>query len=219
VIARPEYKGYMNILLVGIQGSGKGTLARKLVEKFGYNFFEMGQKLRNFAGLDEPESGVVRDLLAKGSLVSPELVERILLHYQSGHTGAPILFDGIPRTPEQKNLFDRVFPEYIVLFLDLSREMAIERLGGRRIDPVTGESFPRSFEGNFSPFTGNELVHREDDNPSAVSKRIDTFYANTLPLLALWAGEGKRVYTIDASQSIEDCAKQAEVVVGAYSTK
>ena len=46
--------------------------------------------------------------------------------------------------------------------------------------------------------------------------RIDTFYANTLPLLALWAGEGKRVYTIDASQSIEDCAKQAEVVVGAY---
>jgi adenylate kinase len=219
VIARPEYKGYMNILLVGIQGSGKGTLARKLVDKFGYNFFEMGQKLRNFAGLDEPESGVVRDLLAKGSLVGPELVERILLHYQSGHIGAPILFDGIPRTPEQKNLFDRVFPEYIVLFLDLSREMAIERLGGRRIDPVTGESFPRSFEGNFSPFTGNELVHREDDNPAAVSKRIDTFYANTLPLLALWAGEGKRVYTIDASQSIEDCAKQAEVVVGAYSTK
>ena len=206
----------MNILLVGIQGSGKGTLARKLVEKFGYNFFEMGQKLRNFAELAEPESVEVRTLLASGSLVGPELVERILLHYRANHSGALILFDGIPRTPAQKNLFDRVFPEYIVLYLDLSRETAIERLAGRRIDAATGESFPASFEGDFSPFTGHKLVHREDDNEAAVTKRIDTFYANTLPLLALWAGEGKRVYTIDASQSIDDVAKQAEVVVGAY---
>lgn len=126
------------------------------------------------------------------------------------------MFDGVPRSKEQKDLFDQVFPEYIVIFLDLTRNVAIERLANRRIDPVTGESFPANFVGDFSPFTGNRLIHREDDNPEAVSKRIDTFYANTLPLLALWASEGKRVYTIDASKDIDTCFGQIEVVLSAY---
>jgi adenylate kinase len=206
----------MHILLVGIQGSGKGTLARKITDTYGHAFFEMGQKLRNFAALDEADSPAVRELLASGALVGPDLVEKILLHYQANHSGSPIIFDGIPRTKEQKELFDRVFPEYIVIFLDLQKATAIERLANRRIDPLTGESFPATFVGDFSPFTGNRLIHREDDNPDAVERRIDTFYANTLPLLALWAGEGKRVYTIDAGQDIEACFRQAEVVLSAY---
>ncbi len=202
--------------MVGIQGSGKGTMARKMVENFQFNFFEMGQKLRNFASLDEKESPEVAKLLANGDLVGNNLVEKMLLHYKNNHTGAPVIFDGIPRSRDQKELFDRVFSEYIIVYLDLSRENAIARLANRRIDPVTGESFPADFVGDFSPFTGNKLIHRSDDNPEAVSKRIDTFMNNTLPLLALWASEGKRVYTIDASQNIEDCYKQISVVVSAY---
>lgn len=50
----------MNILLVGIQGSGKGTQARKIAADYGYSFFEMGQKLRNFSELDHPRSGEVK---------------------------------------------------------------------------------------------------------------------------------------------------------------
>ena len=106
-----------------------------------------------------------------------------------------------------------------MIFLDLSREVAIERLSNRRIDPANGESFPATFVGDFSPFTGNKLIHRADDNPEAVAKRIDIFYANTLPLLALWASEGKRIFTIDASQDIETCYGQIEVVLSAYMTK
>jgi adenylate kinase len=206
----------MHILMVGIQGSGKGTLARKVVEKHQFNFFEMGQKLRNFASLEEKESPIVAKLLADGDLVSNDLVEKMLMHYKNNHSGAPVIFDGIPRSRDQKELFDRVFPEYIIVYLDLSREAAIARLSNRRIDPVSGESFPADFVGDFSPFTGNKLIHRSDDNPEAVSKRIDTFMNNTLPLLVLWASEGKRVYTIDASQNVEDCYKQISVVVSAY---
>lgn len=208
----------MHILLVGIQGSGKGTMARKIIEKYGVSFFEMGQKLRNFAKLDEPGSREVAELLEKGSLVPNELISAMLRHYQGGHEDR-IIFDGVPRSKEQKDLFDQVFPEYMVLFLDLTRDVAIERLSNRRIDPATGESFPAGFVGDFSPFTGNKLIHREDDNPAAVAKRIDTFYANTLPLLALWASEGKRIYTIDASQDIDTCFRQIEVVLSAYMPK
>ncbi len=206
----------MHLVLVGIQGSGKGTMARKIIETYGHHFFEMGQKLRNFAGLQEPQSAEVAQLLSQGALVPNSLVEKILLHYRANHSGAPIVFDGIPRSKEQKDLFDSVFPEYMIIFLDLPRDKAIERLANRRIDPVTGESFPSNFVGDFSPYTGNKLVHREDDNPEAVAKRIDTFYANTIPLLALWASEGKRVYTIDASKDIDTCAEQIKVVLSAY---
>ena len=176
----------------------------------------MGQKLRNFAKLEEKDSSEVAKLLNHGSLVPNRLVESMLRHYQATHVGQSIVFDGIPRSKEQKDLFDAVFPEYIVIFLDLSREIAIERLANRRIDPTTGESFPADFVGDFSPFTGAKLIHRDDDNPEAVAKRIDTFYTNTIPLLALWASEGKKVYTIDASQNIETCAGQVEVVLSAY---
>ena len=206
----------MHILLIGIQGSGKGTMARKILETHPYAFFEMGQKLRNFSQMEEPGSREVRELLAGGNLVSNDLVEKMLLHYRSTHDGTGVLFDGVPRSMAQKELFDRVFPEYAIVYLDLSREKAIERLSGRRIDPTTGESFPANFVGDFSPMTGVKLVHREDDNPAAVTKRIDTYYANTLPLLALWASEGKRVYRIDASQDVEACFRQIEVVLSAY---
>jgi adenylate kinase family enzyme len=66
-------------------------------------------------------------------------------------------FDGIPRSSAQKALFDAVFPAYFVVFLDLKREQAIERLAGRKIDPSTGESFQANFIGDFSPFTDNAL--------------------------------------------------------------
>lgn len=164
-------------------------MARKILDNHGYSFFEMGQKLRNFASLQEIESSEVAQILANGSLVGNHLVEKMLVHYRENHSGSPVIFDGIPRSRNQKDLFDRVFPEYIVVYLDLSREEAVQRLANRRIDPTTGESFPADFKGDFSPYTGNKLIHRTDDNPEAVTKRIDTFYTNTLPLLAVWASE------------------------------
>lgn len=206
----------MNIVLIGIQGSGKGTQARKIAEESGYNFFEMGQKLRNFADLDHPRSVEVKACLEAGKLVPDDLVEAMLRHYRDTHGSDNILFDGIPRSVTQKPFFEAIFPEHFIFFLDLTREEAIARLAGRKIDPTTGESFPADFNGAFSPFTGEKLIKRPDDTPEAVTKRIEIFYQNTLPLLALWAQEGKRVYTIDASKDIETVYGQIKVVLSAY---
>ncbi|MDD2891497.1 MAG: nucleoside monophosphate kinase [Candidatus Gracilibacteria bacterium] len=206
----------MNILLVGIQGSGKGTQARKIATDYGYSFFEMGQKLRNFSELDHPRSEEVKACMEQGKLVPDELITAMLEHYRDTHGSDKILFDGIPRSSSQKALFDAVFPDYFVVFLDLKREQAIERLAGRKIDPTTGESFQADFEGSFSPFTGQKLIKRPDDTPEAVAKRIEIFYENTLPLLANWAQEEKRVYTIDASRDVETVYEQIKVVLSAY---
>lgn len=207
----------MNILLIWIQGSGKGTQARKIAADYGYSFFEMGQKLRNFSELDHPRSSEVKSHMEQGRLVPDDLIVAMLEHYRDTHRDEKVLFDGIPRSSSQKALFDAVFPDYFVVFLDLKREQAIDRLAGRKIDPTTGESFPAHFEGTFSPFTGERLISRPDDTPQAVAKRIEIFYENTLPLLALWAQENKhRVYTVDASKDIETVYEQIKVVLSAY---
>lgn len=207
----------MNIILVGIQGSGKGTQARKIMEKHPeFQFFEMGQKLRDFSVMKESLSAVVKKHLDEGSLVPMEVIETMLMHYRGRHNDGTIVFDGIPRTLQQLEMFERVFPEYFVIFLDLEKDVAIERLASRRIDPSNGMSFPADFEGDFSPFTGQKLVTREDDNEEAVLKRIQSFYHNTLPLIAEWAARGKRVYRIDASKTIDEVADMIEVIIGAY---
>lgn len=206
----------MNILLVWIQWSGKWTQARKIAQEHGYHFFEMGQKLRNFSELNHPRSAEVKAHMEQGKLVPDDLITAMLEHYRDTHKDMKILFDGIPRSSSQKALFDAVFPEYFVVFLDLKREQAIERLAGRKIDPSNGESFPADFQGSFSPFTGQKLIKRPDDNPEAVAKRIEIFYENTLPLLANWAQEEKRVYTIDASKDVETVYDQIKVVLSAY---
>lgn len=145
-----------------------------------------------------------------------DVIEKMLMHYKENHTGNTIVFDGIPRTLEQLELFEKVFPEYFVIFLDLDKEEAIRRLANRRIDPTNGMSFPADFDGNFSPYTGVKLETRADDNKEAVQKRIASFYHNTLPLLAEWAARGKRVYRIDASKNIEEVAEVISVIIGAY---
>lgn len=208
----------MNILLVGIQGSGKWTQAREILKNNpDFLFFEMGQKLRDFAQMNEPLSSIVKNHLESGTLVPSDVIEAMLLHYKNNHqTGSTILFDGIPRSIEQLDMFEKIFPDYIVIFLDLEKNQAIERLAWRRIDPANGMSFPKDFDGNFSPYTGNALVTRDDDNADAVKRRISAFYHNTLPLLAEWAARSKRVYRIDASKSIEEVADIIKTVLSAY---
>lgn len=203
----------MDIILVWIQWSGKWTQARKIVDNFSYSFFEMGQKLRNFCEIWHELSPSVRQCIDSWKLVPQDMIAKILSHYKDTHKWVNILFDWIPRNVEQKDLFDEIIKDYIVIFLDLQKDDAIKRLSGRRIDLITWESFSSDFVWDINPKTGNKLITRSDDTPEAVSKRVDIFYQNTLPLLALWASEWRKVYKIDASKSIDEVFEEIRKIL------
>lgn len=101
-----------------------------------------------------------------------------------------------------------IIDEYVIFYLDLSKELAIKRLSWRRIDPKTGESFWPDFIWDMNPATGNKLITRADDTPEAVKKRVETFYSNTLPLISAWTDEWRKIYEIDASKSVEKVFEQ-----------
>ncbi|MDD2694065.1 MAG: nucleoside monophosphate kinase [Candidatus Gracilibacteria bacterium] len=194
-----------HLMLIGIQGSGKGTQARKILEKYPeYVLFEMGTELRKFAANGTPDGEYVRSFLEQGLKAPTEYIVKLTEKFLADNRDKKILIDGAIRSAEQNDALETVWGDFEVLWLDLNEETAVERLSGRRIDPVTNETFPASFTGDTNPKTGNTLVTRADDTPEAIRKRIAWSKGDTLPLIEVWKRHGHTIHHIDASQSEED---------------
>lgn len=201
-------------MLIGIQGAGKGTQARKILEKHpDYVLFEMGSELRKFAANGTPDGEHVDSFLKQGLKVPTEYIVRLTEKFLLENTGKTVLIDGAIRSAEQNDALEAVWGDFRVLFLDLDEETAVTRLAGRRIDPVTQETFPASFEGDINPKTGNKLITRTDDTPEAIRKRIAWSKGDTLPLIEVWKRHEHAVYRIDAADSEEVVFKQIEKIL------
>jgi len=192
-------------MLIGIQGSGKWTQARKILEKYPeYVLFEMGSELRKFIQTDSELAQAAKKNMHQWLKVPIEAVIEMTKRFLEKHTDKHIILDGVIRSKEQNDELEWLFGDFEVLWLDLNEETAVERLSGRRIDPVTNETFPASFTGDTNPKTGNTLVTRADDTPEAIRKRIAWSKWDTLPLIEVWKRHGHTIHHIDASQSEED---------------
>lgn len=114
----------MNIVLLGPQGSGKGTQAELLVRDRGFVRFETGKYFRES---NDPE---ILDLINQGKLVPDEITNRILLKFISDNPGDNLLFDGSPRTISQYDAIREVLDKVIVL--RISEMESVHRLSARR---------------------------------------------------------------------------------------
>lgn len=175
----------MNILLLGPQGSGKGTQARLLCDKFGFSYFESGAYLRRVAE-NNPE---LKKWLSEGKLVPDEEMTSYLsafLDSQNLYDG--ILFDGFPRTASQyrfwKNwLRQRKIKLDLAINLVISEEETIKRLTARRMDSATGEIYNLITEPPPSGVDLSKLIQREDDKLPAIKKRLALYKERTEPLV------------------------------------
>jgi adenylate kinase len=182
----------VNLLVLGPQGSGKGTQAKRISAAHGIPHVSTGEMFRA-AIADATELGRrVEPILASGELVPDDLTVALIRERLSEHdaTGGFVL-DGFPRNLAQAEALDGMLAEIgrtldAVLFFDLTDELAGERIRGRVVDE-----------------------EREDDTPEAIARRLAIYHEQTEPVVERYRATGKLV-PLHAERSIEEVSTEIE---------
>jgi adenylate kinase len=156
----------VNLLLLGVQGSGKGTQAKRISEEYGIAHVSTGDILRAERDAGTPLGLQVRSVMDAGKLVSDELVLAIIRErLAQDDAGEGFVLDGFPRNLPQADALDEMLREVgrpldVAFELQLSDEIALERMTRRA-----------------------EIEGRADDTPEAMNKRLELYHSETEPLV------------------------------------
>ena len=208
----------MNLLIMGLPGAGKGTQAAKIVEKFKVAHISTGDMFRA-AMANQTEMGVLaKSYIDKGELVPDEVTNGIVKERLSQddikETG--FLLDGYPRTIEQAHALDKTLAELGielegVINIEVNPDSLLERLSGRIIHRVTGETFHKVFNPPVD-YKEEDYYQREDDKPETVKRRLDVNIAQGEPIIAHYRAKGL-VHDIEGNQDINDVFSDIEKVL------
>ncbi|CEY32581.1 adenylate kinase [Streptococcus pneumoniae] len=208
----------MNLLIMGLPGAGKGTQAAKIVEQFHVAHISTGDMFRT-AMANQTEMGVLaKSYIDKGELVPDEVTNGIVKERLSQddikETG--FLLDGYPRTIEQAHALDKTLAELGielegVINIEVNPDSLLERLSGRIIHRVTGETFHKVFNLPVD-YKEEDYYQREDDKPETVKRRLDVNIAQGEPIIAHYRAKGL-VHDIEGNQDINDVFSDIEKVL------
>lgn len=206
----------MNIILFGPQGSGKGTQARLLCDKFGFFYFESGAYLRKIAENNE----AVRNAQKAGDLndvLNREICTYLAAFFDERNLYDNIVFDGFPRTVEQyiflkQWLVQKQVKIDVAVVLEISENETLRRLGARRQDPATGKIYNLVTDLPPNNVDINKLVQRDDDKPEAIKKRLELYHARTEPLISEIEKDSK-VIRVNGERLIEEIQKDLVEIV------
>jgi adenylate kinase len=203
----------MDIILFGMQGSGKGTQGKILAEKYGLKVFDMGGALRSMIASGSELGNKIKDTVESGNLVNDdiimEVVESFLANEAKGHA---VLFDGIPRTMIQAEkllgLLSSHGRDAFALDIKISEAEAVKRLTSRRMCVNCKEIYPAFFKGGICSACGGTLISRTDDsNLDSIHQRLHNFEVETLPVIGLFYKKD-RLIEVDGEQDIPDVTEE-----------
>jgi adenylate kinase len=215
----------MVVVLLGPPGVGKGTQAVRLADEIGAEHLSTGDLLRA-ARREGTELGKkAQGYMDRGDYVPDDLILNLVQDHLAGVDGdAHVLFDGFPRTPAQATGLDDVLDaidrrvDAVVLF-EAPDETLLRRLSGRRSCSACGAVYntyfsPPETEG-VCDRCGGALVHRTDDEPETVKRRLDVYREQTTPLVSLYEARGARLERIAADRPVDDVYADFVSAVGA----
>ena len=204
----------MYLVIMGVQGAGKGTQAAVIKDQFQIPHITSGGLFREMKDQDTPLARQVQAIMAAGDLVPDDVTIQIVKERitQPDARGGFIL-DGFPRTRPQAEALDALMAELgqkltAVISLAISDEEAVERISGRLQCAINEKHIyhkkynPPKVEG-VCDIDGGQLFTREDDQPESVKKRIAAFHEKTRPLLDYYRAQGVLV-ELDAEKPIEE---------------
>jgi adenylate kinase len=209
-----------HVILMGPQGSGKGTQSERIRRRLDLASVATGELFRQAIKEQSALGKRIQAIYDRGELVPDDLtvalveerLGQLAKRKAAGEAINGVLYDGFPRTEGQAEALERALASRgegidAVIAIDVPRARLIERLAGRRVCASCGRVYNVVSDPPLSPGVcdacGGELVQRADDSPSAVGKRLDLYELETAPLVEKFgrAGYLKRV---DGDRDIDE---------------
>jgi adenylate kinase len=180
----------VNVVLIGPPGSGKGTQAARLAERYEIPHISTGEILRSAVRAGSELGRQVADTLAKGSLVSDDLMtDLVRVRLREPDVVRGFVLDGYPRTVGQAHTLDEMIARapMIVILIEVPDGEIVRRMGTRRVCDSCRltQSVADAFHPDSEPcpYCGGNLVRRPDDEPETVRHRLATYAQYATPVI------------------------------------
>ena len=212
-----------NIIFLAPPAAGKGTMSDILIDKYGYKHISTGEILREMAKGTDSEALKLKEVLAKGILVSNDIVfEALRRRLSSSDLNNGFILDGFPRNIMQAKEYEKILSELeidlgVVIYLDTPKDILEKRITGRRIcrtcgatyNVLTGVNKPK--KNDICDKCGGDLYQRDDDNVESFKTRLNTFLNETYPLIEYY--EKKNILYRVKSVDVENTMKDIEAII------
>jgi len=201
----------MKIVMLGAPGAGKGTQAKKIVEKYGVPHISTGDIFRANIKNGTELGAKAKGYMDAGLLVPDELVVDLVVDRLSqADCERGYVLDGFPRTIPQAEALTNALKANgealdFAFDVDVPDENIITRMAGRRACVGCGATYHLEYaptkEENICDACGGELILRDDDKPETVKKRLDVYHEQTQPLIDYYNKLGI-LKSVDGTQNI-----------------
>lgn len=213
----------MRIVLLGAPGAGKGTQAKKLIEKYGMPQISTGDLLRAAVAAGTALGKEAKSYMDKGELVPDSVVlgmveERL----KQDDCKKGYILDGFPRNTAQAEALDKMLAALnmsltAALSVDVPLDDLMKRLTGRRTCKSCGQMYNVYFKApakeGVCDKCNSELFQRDDDKEATIKKRLEVYTAQTEPLIGYYKNKGI-VKSVSGTGSIDEIFKKVTEALG-----
>jgi len=205
-------------VIMGVQGSGKGTQAAMLARDLDLTLIGVGDIFRWNVQSHTKLGAQIRRTMARGQLVEDEVVEQVVRERLDQHDwNYGFIIDGFPRNRRQAEFFLESYDIDGVIHLDLPDSEVRRRVLARRLCSNCGMDYNliahRPKEEGRCDVCGGELVSREDDTEEALAARVRDYHGKTNPVLDLFRRK-EFVFTVDATPGKESVQRSIREKLG-----
>ncbi len=213
----------MNLIFLGPPGAGKGTYAKRVVEKYSIPHISTGDIFREAIAKGTELGKKVQDIVNSGNLVPDELTNALVEErLQQPDCDKGFILDGYPRTLNQAQALDNMLTRMGrvltgALYFEVDEETVVQRISTRRVCSKCGKVYnlitlPSKVEG-ICDDCGGHLIQRDDDKEDVVRGRFRVYIEKTSPLIEYYRNQNK-LFTLDGRKSVEEVMKMLFNILG-----
>lgn len=198
---RLHRKKYHGVLIFGAPASGKGTQSELITKEFGYVHLSTGEILRSEVKKGSPLGKEARTFMDAGKLIPDNLIISMIKGALEAHevTHNGWLLDGFPRTDVQAKALEAMgcHPD-LIISLEVPDDILMERVTGRREDPVTKKIYHLKYDPPPEDVLGR-CTQRSDDTAERLETRLKVFHVQSKPIIDYYRGNDDPILVVDGT--------------------